>query len=185
MNPLHATRCEFRIRTRVSSSICSRSVRKASAEAHFRFKYTFNQKISHPEIFDTFCVFRCVACNRIYLKKERFDPVNHPEFAVFGVFRQILPKKGVKTYFLSKNHTPSKAERGFRKVRQVEPSSKATEAVFRIFDTFNQKSLNPVFFDTLASFEGAVFKTNFSDFPAQPLRTLAKHPFWPLFCSKN
>jgi hypothetical protein len=185
MNRLHATRCEFPIKPGVKRYMCIMSVRKARTEAHFRFKYTFNQKISHPEIFDTFCVFRCVARNRISLKKERFDPVNPPEFAVFGVFRPVLPKRGVKTYFLSKNHTPSEAERGFRKIRMTEPYSKATEAVFRIFDTFNQKSLNPVFFDTLASFEGAVFKTNFSGFPARHLRTLAKRPFLPLFCSKN
>jgi hypothetical protein len=167
----HATRFKNRRITLPGTGIYTEDVLRIPAEADFTFKYTFNQKILPLGIFDTFCVFRCVACDRIASKKEHFVAAKHVKFAVFCVFYAFLPERGVKTYFLSKISTPSGPEASFEEVRSFESCIKAFRACFAKFNTLNQKSLNPVIFDTLGIFEGSSPK-------AKPL------PFSAVFASR-
>jgi hypothetical protein len=77
-----------------------------------------------------------------------------------------LPKRGVKTYFLSKISTPSEPEASFEEVRSFESCIKAFRAHFAEFNTLNQKSLNPVIFDTFGVFEGSSPKAKTLPFTA-------------------
>jgi hypothetical protein len=163
MNSKKITKAASRVR---SDAQYPANTRRSASASLLRINNTHNQNFSDPEIFDTLGSSAPVSGTPESLRIAGFMSETPLKTVFFrgkkAGFRFFVAESPIFTKFtpLSEGGSP------FAEVRPSGSSLTASRARKRNFNTFNQKSVNPVIFDTFGIFEGCIFYKSSPSFSA-------------------
>jgi hypothetical protein len=163
MNSSKFTKAARRVR---SDAQYPANTRRSASASLPRINNTHNQNFSDPEIFDTLGSSAPVSGTPESLRIAGFMSETPLKTVFFrgkkAGFRFFVAESPIFTKF-----TPlSEGSSHFTEVRPSGSSSTASGARKRNFNTFNQKSVNPVIFDTFGIFEVCIFYKSSPSFSA-------------------
>lgn len=163
MNSKKITKAASRVR---SDAQYPANTRRSASASLPRINNTHNQNFSDPEIFDTFGFSAPVSGTPESLRTSGFVSETPLKTVFLRGKKAVFQASDTDRLIFTKFTPPSEGSSHFTEVRPSGSSSTASGARKRNFNTFNQKSVNPVIFDTFGIFEGCIFYKSSPSFSA-------------------
>jgi hypothetical protein len=179
MNSKKITKAARRVR---SDAQYPANTRKTASVSLPRINNTHNQNFSDPEIFDTFGSSAPVFGTPEGLRTSGFVSETHLKTVILRGKKAGFQASDTDLLIFTKFTPPSEGSSPFAAVPPSCSSLTASRACKRNFNTFNQKSVNPVIFDTFGIFEGCIFYQSSPTFSAVFTQNPKSHSQNPVFC---